>query len=341
MPHLTPTLRHLFVPAARPTLAPMPQPLRPVPFSHDYPAVSVLMPVINGARYLRAALRSIQRQTLQDFEFIIVDGGSTDGTLRILERAATRDPRLRIVHRPHSNLADALNAGLALTRAPLVARMDADDIAHPDRLAQQAAFLDREVEFLGCGTAVSLIDRHGAVVDMVSPPSDAQEIDETLMRGRSTVLFHSSLMVRRRALEEVGGYRRFAQANEDLDLYLRLSELGPLTNLAHHLLQCRVHRHSAQHRFGESRGAFLEAVIRDACRRRSLEFDPSQIGELDLPKPAARLHLEWAASAARLGCRLTALKHAVLGATLAPTDRTSYATLRTVIDYLWRPSRTV
>ena len=288
--------------------------------SHDYPTVSVLMPVRNGARYLGAAGRSILRQTLREFEFIIVDGGSTDATSRILQRWARRDPRVRVLTRPGSGIVDALNAGLAVARAPLIARMDADDVALPQRLFRQAEFLDRHPEFLGCGTAVGLIDRAGSLVDQLERPTDPAFIDAALMRGDSATIIHPSLMVRRAAIEAVGGYRKFAQYTEDLDLYLRLCEHGALTNLPDLLLHYRVHFDSTHFQRGHMKDSVKEAVLRDACRRRGTEFEPETLDQRYFQKPPARFHREWAQSALRLGHRITALKHAFLAATKAPTD---------------------
>jgi glycosyltransferase involved in cell wall biosynthesis len=304
--------------------------------SHDFPTVSVLMPVRNGARYLRAAARSILRQSLTDFEFIIVNGGSSDATPRILQRLARNEPRVRVLTRPGSGIVDALNAGLAVARAPLIARMDADDIALPARLHLQADFLDRHPEYLGCGTAVGLIDRSGALVDQLPRPTDPAFIDAALMRGDSATVIHPSLMVRREAIEAVGGYRKFAQYTEDLDLYLRLCEQGDLTNLPDLLLHYRVHFDSTNFQRGHVKAAVKEAVLRDACRRRGTAFEPEMLDQRYFQKPPVRFHREWADSALRLGHWITALKHAWLAAAKAPTDPATRLMLRQLKDRLFR-----
>src|SRR4051794_24772902 len=105
------------------------------------PPISVLLAVYNGGRYLRAAVDSILTQTFTDFEFIIIDDGSTDGSLATLREFAQRDPRINLVSRPNKGLTVTLNEGIALARGEFLARMDADDIALPQRFEKQIAYL--------------------------------------------------------------------------------------------------------------------------------------------------------------------------------------------------------
>jgi len=98
------------------------------------PKISIVMPVFNGAQWLEEAIGSLRCQSLQDFELIVIDDGSTDQTGRIIERAAGFDARIRFLRQLHSGVSEASNRGIALARAPLIARMDADDIAAPARL---------------------------------------------------------------------------------------------------------------------------------------------------------------------------------------------------------------
>ena len=99
--------------------------------------VSVLMPAYNAAGTIGQAAISLQRQTLADFEVVAVDDGSTDGTGEILDELSSADPRIRPIHLPHSGLIPALNAGIEACPGDLIARMDADDICHPERLRMQ------------------------------------------------------------------------------------------------------------------------------------------------------------------------------------------------------------
>lgn len=125
------------------------------------PALSVVMSVYNGSAYLEVAVRSILTQTFQDFEFIIVDDCSSDDTPEILEKLASADPRIRILRlEQNRQIAGALNAGLELARAPLIARMDADDISYPTRLMRQMAIMDEDPDLVLLGTSIRHVDPH-------------------------------------------------------------------------------------------------------------------------------------------------------------------------------------
>jgi glycosyltransferase involved in cell wall biosynthesis len=195
----------------------------------DRPAVSVLLPVRDAGSYLGQCIASLDRQTLTDFEVVAVDDGSVDGSAEILDAWADRDPRVRVRHLQPSGLVAALNAGLEDCRAPLVARMDADDISHPRRLELQAQLLDAQP---GIGVASCLV-RHfrwhrvgegfriyeAWLNSLVTPESIARE------RFVESPVAHPSAMVRREPIESVGGYRDFG-GPEDYDLWLRLLEGG-------------------------------------------------------------------------------------------------------------------
>lgn len=184
------------------------------------PRVSVVMPVHNGMPYVEETIASILAQTMTDFEFVIGDNGSTDGTAEALERWARRDSRIRLLRREgKSGLAGGGNWVVGESRAPLVAIAHADDLSHPDRLRRQADLLDSEPELDLVGTLWNGIDRDGR---QVRPPDSWR-----LVRGSPFAPFsHSSAMFRRAAFDRAGGYRPEAEYWEDLDLYYRIAALG-------------------------------------------------------------------------------------------------------------------
>jgi hypothetical protein len=203
------------------------------------PRVSVVMPVRNGGRHLKAAVESILTQTIGELELIFVDDGSDDGTPAELQRYAERDSRVRVLSQPPLGLAAASNTGWQAARAPIVARMDADDVALPERLARQLEALEAQPELALVGSAVTVIDEDGRRLTSISYPQLPHEIRERLAVGNP--LAHPTVMMRREALEHVGGYRASFAYAEDYDLWLRLSERYELSNLAEELLCYRLH----------------------------------------------------------------------------------------------------
>ncbi len=191
------------------------------------PEVSVLLPVRDARTTLAACLDSLATQTLADHEVIAVDDGSRDGSASILQARARADPRVRVIAAAKRGLVPALNAALAAARAPLVARMDADDEAVKERLALQAARLhgDPGTDVLGCGVRLGGAGSEGlqAYVDWQNRLLEHDAIARD--RFVESPLVHPSVMMRAAALSALGGWREFA-GPEDYDLWLRGLESG-------------------------------------------------------------------------------------------------------------------
>jgi len=191
--------------------------------------ISILMPVRNEAAYLPAALSSLARQTLRTWELVAVDDGSCDETPAILAAAARRDARIRVIRREGGGLVAALNSGLAACRAPLVARMDGDDICHPRRLELQATYLDTHAGTGLVACSFRHFPRTTLKQGMLSYETWQNTLDnyDLIMRDRfiESPFCHPSIMVRRDLIEQVGGYRDCGWA-EDYDLWLRMADAG-------------------------------------------------------------------------------------------------------------------
>jgi glycosyltransferase involved in cell wall biosynthesis len=200
------------------------------------PAVSVVLAVYNGEPWLGEALASILGQSLVDLELIVVDDGSTDGTPTRL--AALADPRVSVLQQSRGGQTAALNRGLRAARAPLIARIDADDVALPERLARQAAFMTAHPEVGLLGTAAREIAPSGAVVRTLAPPCDDRAIRRELLRANPFI--HSSVMFRRALIDTVGGYDESFAVAQDYDLWLRMSRVTRLANLAEPLVLRRL-----------------------------------------------------------------------------------------------------
>jgi glycosyltransferase involved in cell wall biosynthesis len=200
------------------------------------PAVSVLMSVRDGAPWVRAAVASVLAQTAPDLELIVIDDGSADSTGDILGSLA--EPRLRVERQARAGLTRALNRAIGLARAPLLARLDADDVALPERIERQRAFLDahRDVGLLGTGARE--VDANDREVAVVRPPAQDADIRRALIRANPFV--HSSVMVRRSVLEHVGGYDEALPVAQDYDLWMRMSRVTRLGNLPEPLVVRRL-----------------------------------------------------------------------------------------------------
>lgn len=205
----------------------------------ETPRVSVVMPVHNGGVYLEHAVDSILGQTFPDLEFVIIDDGSTDSTAQVLRRYQTADRRVRVYHQENAGIVASLNRGCHEAKAAYIARMDADDIAFPDRLARQVEFLDGNPAVAVVGSAVVRIDASGREIKRNVCPTSHAEIVEALREY--TCFTHPSVMLRAAALAAVGGYRPAYRAAEDYDLWLRLSERYEMANLPDPLFYYRVY----------------------------------------------------------------------------------------------------
>jgi hypothetical protein len=194
------------------------------------------MAVYNGEPWLGDALASTLGQSLQNLEFIVVDDGSTDGTATRL--ADLGDPRVSVLRQSRAGQTAALNRGLRAARAPLVARIDADDVSLPDRLARQARFMAAHPEVGLLGTAAREIAPSGAVIHTLAPPCDDRAIRRALMRANPFV--HSSVMFRRALIDGFGGYDESFAVAQDYDLWLRLSRVTRLANLSEPLVLRRL-----------------------------------------------------------------------------------------------------
>jgi len=205
------------------------------------PKVSVVMPVFNAEDFVATALTSVLSQTFSDFEFVIVDDGSTDASCDIVN--AHSDPRIVFVRQEHHGIAAALNRGLELATGELVARQDADDVSLPERFACQVDFLDVNPDVAVLGTAAALIDEHGRLFSTAIPFLRHERIVAELLRGVCPVV-HGAVMMRRESVLRAGRYRPIFGEAQDVELWLRMSSRYRLANLPKILYHFRKHRTS-------------------------------------------------------------------------------------------------
>jgi glycosyltransferase involved in cell wall biosynthesis len=247
------------------------------------PLVSVLMPVYNAERFLAQAVESILAQTYRNFEFIIAVDWSTDRSLAILERYAAQDTRIRLSSRPNANLVVRLNEMLDEAQGDFIARMDADDIALPERFEHQVSFLLANPDHVLVGSQVLVIDPDGDSLTVWCKKQTHEEIVELMFSPTGgTVICHPAVMYRREPVLAVGKYRVILA--EDLDLFIRLAERGGRTaNLPLILTKYRMHLKSSCHIESTRLVDQVQDTVRDARRRRGLPEVPAIKSELNHP----------------------------------------------------------
>ena len=201
------------------------------------PKISVVMPAYNVAPFVERAVMSILDQSFGDFEFIIVNDGSADETPSILAKFAALDDRVRLVHQPNRGMIAALNRGCSMSRGDYIARMDADDISHPDRLAKQLTFLEDHPDIGILGTWIRKL-RNNVAEDAWCPPIRPGVLRWQLLFGVNVA--HPSILIRKKIAEQLGFYRPAAVHAEDVDLWFRASTVTEFANLPEILYDYRV-----------------------------------------------------------------------------------------------------
>ncbi len=260
------------------------------------PLVSVLMAVYNSERYVTQAVESILRQTCQDFELIIIDDGSTDRTLKILKTYAASDSRIHLFNQENCGIVKTRNQLLKHATGEFIAVMDADDIATPTRLEHQVEFLRQHPNVVCVGGAQDWVDEAGRFLRHQTEVEADAEIQQQMLGGCTTIN-HPTAMFRRAAVVEVGGYDESFDQAEDLDLFLRLGEIGTLANLPETLVQYRQHTQSISGRKQLEQVEFRRIAAERAWARRGIQGQWGGVGAwrpYDRPSlHAYLLHYGW------------------------------------------------
>src|SRR5688572_6579554 len=169
-----------------------------------FPTISVLMPVYNTERYLREAMESVLAQTFTDYEFIILDDGSTDRSVNIIRQFAERDERIRFFPLEHLGYVNLLRRGLSQCRGEFIARMDSDDVCMPDRFEKQINFMRANPDVVACGSRITVVDPFGSPLDNPQHKLAHKEIEAELLLGVGWAMVHPVVMMRREAVMKVG-----------------------------------------------------------------------------------------------------------------------------------------
>jgi glycosyltransferase involved in cell wall biosynthesis len=248
---------------------------------NSLPAISVVLPVYNAEAFVSEAVESILAQTFTDFELIAINDGSTDGSGKILQELAARDSRMVLIDRTNGGLVSALNEGIRRARAPLIARMDADDVSMPERFALQYARMTAEPTLGVLGSFIRIMNKEGRIIRLGNYPVSAAEVARFMEHGCPVA--HPTVMMRREAVLKAGGYRKIFSHCEDYDLWLRISELGyAIANFPQPLLNYRVHgaNVSTVHREAQELGTTI-ARLAHRCRKAGLPDPVEGLEKLD------------------------------------------------------------
>jgi glycosyltransferase involved in cell wall biosynthesis len=209
---------------------------KPKPTS-KHPLVSVVMPVFNGEKYLREAIDSILNQTFADFEFIIINDGSTDDTLKIIK--GYKDPRIVLISRKNKGLVASLNEGIEKARGKYIARMDADDISLPERFEKQVEYLEGHPDCILLGTQIRIItDVRGPDESFITKP--ISDFSSRLFLGYGSIFAHPSIMANSKIMKKYP-YRQSSWPAEDYYMWTSLAHKKQYTihNLSSVLLDYR------------------------------------------------------------------------------------------------------
>jgi cellulose synthase/poly-beta-1,6-N-acetylglucosamine synthase-like glycosyltransferase len=229
------------------------------------PLVSVVMGVYNGAAYLSQAVDSVLAQDGVDFEFVIVDDGSTDATPALLRRYAAGDQKIRAFRQDNLGLTRALIRGCSAAQGAYIARQDSDDISMPGRLAKLAALFDAQPETALAFSWVRRIGPAGEPLEEIRPTGGSAEITARFRQECRGIPAHGSTMFRRSAYERAGGYRPEFYYAQDADLWLRLAACGGLGCVPECLYELRVVPESISAVHRDLQAAFAQAALR--CHR--------------------------------------------------------------------------
>lgn len=245
----------------------------------DNPMITVLMSVYNGGEFLFESIESVLGQTFQNFEFLIIDDGSTDKSAEIINKYANNDSRIVFIKKDNTGLTDSLNVGLRHARGKWTARLDADDIALPDRLQNQLNFVEVNNNIFLLGAGCIEIDEAGTNLKEHSYPSEHNILMKHL-RTINKFFPHSSAFFNRQMVLDSGGYNERFSRSQDCDLWLRIGEIGKIACLDVPVIKLRKHSNMISNtNNGKLQEVMGMCAIICHLRRKEGFSDPSRMEE--------------------------------------------------------------
>ena len=253
------------------------------------PLISVIMSAFNAEDYISSSLKSILNQSLTNIEIIIVDDGSTDKTLDIINEFANAYRRIMVISRENKGIVASLNEAASHATACIIARMDADDVSYPTRLSVQFLEFKSRPELIALGVQCESIDTNGRVMDFKTTyPVGSKAMRANAFKG-GPLIAHPALMMRAEAFRAVGAYRAPFTGAEDLDLLYRLYRIGVIDNIQDCLLQYRIHERNVSKTFAYEQklasSVLIELFISEVCAGESYSCqidDPIDLNSIDV-----------------------------------------------------------
>lgn len=255
----------------------------------NLPYVTVLMPVYNGESYLTQAIESVLAQTFKDFEFLIINDGSTDNTQEII--TSYNDPRIKCHFQKNQGVAKSLNNGLKLASGKYIWRHDADDVALPEQLQTQLNFLDENPNFALVSTQIAFMSDRGRIAYAYKQPKDSYFNGEPFMKVERShfnpysPITHATVLVKKEVFDTVGIYRTEFKTSEDTDLWLRIMERFDAAVLHYCSYFVRLNSTSATQVYKSTNTFYRDLAFEFANQRCEFGQDALQRGEY-MPEPS-------------------------------------------------------
>lgn len=244
--------------------------------------ITVLMCVYNAEQWLGECIRSILSQSYSNFEFIIINDGSTDNSLKILNKFAVEDNRVKIFTKSNTGLTSSLNYGIERATGSWIARIDADDISTKHRLRDQLKETCQRKNIVLVGSGLTFIDGSGVTQNSYIYPNQTTRLRRRIKSGKA-FFPHSSAFINTQTLRSIGGYREAFKRSQDLDLWLRLIEVGDVACITKPLVKIRRHDNQLSSlNFGVDQIIYSHIALTSSYLRTWGEYDPAQLKHSNL-----------------------------------------------------------
>lgn len=288
------------------------------------PEITVLIPVYNGAKHIDEAIESVLNQTFKNFELIIINDGSKDDSQAHLERFAALDKRCRVIQRENKGLVETRNELIALSNSEFLAWLDQDDVCYPTRLEKQVRYLNEHPECVCVGSDVLLIDKDGNPICDFFKSQSHEALDRGNMAGGGSQICNPSVAFRKSVAIALGGIRKSFVYAEDIDLFLRMAEVGKLAIIPEVLVKYRQHLEAAGYsHLREVQIKSAQAAINEARIRRNLPpLNAQEINSMGKSQSEWEIYVKWAWWALGDKHYKTAVKYAFKSLLLKPSLQT-------------------